>query len=255
MLSVAESWRAIMRNVIVTGGSRGLGFAIVKRLVADGYRVTAIARCESEQLHDEIVHAGVEHPGAIAFVPFDFADLDAIPGLVLQLKKQFGVPYGLINNAAIGTEGLLASMHNSQIEELLRVNVVAPITLTKYIVRNMMAAGSGRVVNISSIVGSTGYSGLSVYGSTKAAMIGFTKSLAREVGRLGITVNAIAPGFMTTEMTASLDATDRAKIVRRAALLRLAEVEDVANAIGYLLDDKARNITGTVLTVDAGATA
>ena len=95
-------------------------------------------------------------------------------------------------------------MHNSQIEELLRINVAAPIMLTKYVVRNMMAAGSGRVVNISSIVGSTGYSGLSVYGSTKAAMIGFTKSLAREVGRLGITVNAIAPGFMTTEMTVSL---------------------------------------------------
>ena len=86
-------------------------------------------------------------------------------------------------------------------------------------------------------------------------MVGFTKSLAREVGRLGITVNAIAPGFMTTEMTVSLDATDRAKVARRAALLRLAEVEDVANAVGYLLDDRARNVTGTVLTVDAGATA
>ena len=244
-----------MRNVIVTGGSRGLGLAIVKHLVADGYHVTAIARRESEQLHEEIVRAGLEHAGAIAFVPFDFADLDSIPDLVSRLKKQFGVPYGLINNAAIGTEGLLATMHNSQIEELLRINVAAPITLTKYVVRNMMAAGSGRVVNISSIVGSTGYSGLSVYGSTKAAMIGFTKSLAREVGRLGITVNAIAPGFMTTEMTVSLDATDRVKVARRAALLRLAEVEDVANAVGYLLDDRARNVTGTVLTVDAGATA
>jgi 3-oxoacyl-[acyl-carrier protein] reductase len=181
--------------------------------------------------------------------------LDAIPGLVMELKKQFGVPYGLINNAAIGTEGLLATMHNSQIEELLRVNVMAPITLTKYVVRNMMAAGSGRVINISSIIGSTGYSGLSVYGSTKAALIGFTKSLAREVGRLGITVNAVAPGFMTTEMTVSLEATDRVRVARRAALLRLAEVEDVAYAVAYLLDDRSRNVTGTVLTVDAGATA
>jgi len=244
-----------MRNVIVTGGSRGLGLAIAKQLVAEGYSVVAIARRESKPLLDEIARASAGDTGALAFLPFDFADLDAIPDLAARLKKQFGAPYGLVNNAAIGTEGLLATMHNSQIEELLRINVAAPILLTKYVVRNMMAAGGGRVVNISSIIGSTGYSGLSVYGSTKAALIGFTKSLAREVGRLGITVNAVAPGFMSTEMTASLDAGDRAKIARRAALLRLAEVEDVAHAVSYLLGEKAGNITGTVLTIDAGATA
>jgi len=244
-----------MRNVIVTGGSRGLGLAIAKQLVVEGYSVIAIARRESKPLLDEIARASAGDAGALAFVPFDFADLDAIPDLAARLKKQFGAPYGLVNNAAIGTEGLLATMHNSQIEELLRINVAAPILLTKYVVRNMMAAGGGRVVNISSIIGSTGYSGLSVYGSTKAALIGFTKSLAREVGRLGITVNAVAPGFMSTEMTASLDAGDRAKIARRAALLRLAEVEDVAHAVSYLLGEKAGNITGTVLTIDAGATA
>ncbi len=244
-----------MRNVIVTGGSRGLGLAIAKQLVVEGYSVIAIARRESKPLLDEIARASAGDAGALAFVPFDFADLDAIPDLAARLKKQFGAPYGLVNNAAIGTEGLLATMHNSQIEELLRINVAAPILLTKYVVRNMMAAGGGRVVNISSIIGSTGYSGLSVYGSTKAALIGFTKSLAREVGRLGITVNAVAPGFMSTEMTASLDAGDRAKIARRAALLRLAEVEDVAHAVIYLLGEKAGNITGTVVTIDAGATA
>jgi 3-oxoacyl-[acyl-carrier protein] reductase len=244
-----------MRDVIVTGGSRGLGLAIVKHLAAKGYHVTAIARRESEQLHGEIMRAEAKHANAIAFVPCNFAELDAIPALVMRLKNEFGVPYGLINNAAIGTGGLFATMHNSQIEELLRVNVAAPMILTKYVVRNMMAAGSGRVVNISSIAGLTGHRGLSVYGASKAAMIGFTKSLAREVGRLGITVNAIAPGFMTTDMTANLNAEDRGKVTRRAALLRLAEVEDVANAVGFLLDEKARNITGTVLTVDAGATA
>ena len=245
-----------MRNVIVTGGSRGLGLAIAKQLVADGYSVVAIARRETKPLLEEIARASAGDAGALAFVPFDFADLDTIPDLAARLKKQFGAPYGLVNNAAIGTEGLLATMHNSQIEVLLRINVTAPILLTKYVVRNMMAAGGGgRVVNISSIIGSTGYSGLSVYGSTKAALIGFTKSLAREVGRLGITVNAVAPGFMSTEMTASLDAGDRAKVARRAALLRLAEVEDVAHAVSYLLGEKAGNITGTVVTVDAGATA
>jgi 3-oxoacyl-[acyl-carrier protein] reductase len=245
----------MMRDIVVTGGSRGLGLAIVKQLAANGYRVITIARRESEQLRDEIAHAEAARAGAIAFVPFDFAELDSIPDLVLRLKKGFGVPYGLVNNAAIGIGGLLATMHNSQIEELLRVNVAAPILLTKYVVRNMMAAGNGRVVNISSIAGSTGFRGLSVYGATKAAMIGFTKSLARDVGQLHITVNAIAPGFMTTEMTSSLNEEDQAKLMRRAALSRLAQVEDVANAVSFLLDEKARNITGTVLTVDAGATA
>ena len=241
-----------MRNVIVTGASRGLGLAITRRLVAEGFRVIAVARRESDALRDEIAAAP---PGALAFAPFDLGEIDALPGFVAALKKQHGAPYGLVNNAGLGTEGLLANMHNSQIEELLRINVTAPIILTKYVVRQMMAGGGGRVVNISSIIASTGYNGLSAYGASKAALIGFTKSLAREVGRLGITVNAVAPGFIATEMTAGLQDDDRARIAARAALRRLAEPADVANAVSYLLADNARNITGTVLTVDAGATA
>ena len=127
--------------------------------------------------------------------------------------------------------------------------------LTKYVVRSMMSEGAGRIVNVASIIGSTGYSGLSVYAATKASMIGFTRSLAREVGRLGINVNAVAPGFIDTDMTHGLAGEQRQKVVRRSALRRLAEVEDVANAVEYLLSDKARNVSGTVLTVDAGATA
>jgi 3-oxoacyl-[acyl-carrier protein] reductase len=241
-----------MRNVIVTGASRGLGLAITRRLVAEGFRVIAVARRESDALRGEIDAAS---PGALAFAPFDLGEIDALPGFVAALKKQHGAPYGLVNNAGLGTEGLLANMHNSQIEELLRINVTAPIILTKYVVRQMMAGGGGRVVNISSIIASTGYNGLSAYGASKAALIGFTKSLAREVGRLGITVNAVAPGFIATEMTAGLQDDDRARIAARAALRRLAEPADVANAVNYLLADHARNITGTVLTVDAGATA
>ena len=241
-----------MRNVIVTGASRGLGLAITRRLVAEGFRVIAVARRESDALRGEIDAAP---PGALAFAPFDLGKIDALPGFVAALKKQHGAPYGLVNNAGLGTEGLLANMHNSQIEELLRINVTAPIILTKYVVRQMMAGDGGRVVNISSIIASTGYNGLSAYGASKAALIGFTKSLAREVGRLGITVNAVAPGFIATEMTAALQDDDRARIMARAALRRLAEPADVANAVSYLLADNARNITGTVLTVDAGATA
>jgi 3-oxoacyl-[acyl-carrier protein] reductase len=146
-------------------------------------------------------------------------------------------------------------MHNSKLEEQVRVNTLAPIVLTKYVVRGMMADGAGRIVNVASIIGFTGYSGLAAYAATKTSMIGFTRSLAREVGRLGINVNAVAPGFIATDMTQGFDAEVLGKIMRRTALRRFAEVEDVANAVEFLLGDKARNITGTVLTVDAGATA
>jgi 3-oxoacyl-[acyl-carrier protein] reductase len=174
---------------------------------------------------------------------------------VRGLRKQFGPIYGLVNNAAVGTDGVLATMHNSKIETLVRVNTLSPIVLTKYVVRQMMADGGGRIVNVSSIIGFTGYSGLSVYGATKASMLGFTRSLAREVGRLGVNVNAVAPGFMDTEMTQGLEGEQRAKVARRSALRRLPEVDDVANAVDFLLGEGGKSITGTVLTVDAGSTA
>ena len=173
-----------------------------------------------------------------------------------RISARISVPlYGLVNNAGIGTDGVLAIMYNAQIEELVRVNTVSPILLTKYAVRSMMAEGGGRIVNVASIIGFTGYSGLSVYGATKASMIGFTRSLAREVGRLGVNVNAVAPGFVETDMTQGLGEAQRAQIARRSALRRLPEVDDVADAVEFLLGDKSKNITGTVLTVDAGSTA
>ncbi len=238
-----------MRNVVVTGGSRGLGLGMVRRLAQSGYRVIAIARKETTEL------AAATADGSVAFVPFDLGEIDDIPRLVKTLRNDFGPIYGLVNNAAIGSNGALALMHTSQIEQLVRVNTLSPIVLTKYVVRAMMADGGGRIVNIASIIGVTGYSGLSVYGATKASMIGFTRSLAREVGRLGVNVNAVAPGFVDTEMTQGLEADQRQQIARRSALRRLPDVEDVANAVEFLLGDKAKSITGTVLTVDAGNTA
>jgi 3-oxoacyl-[acyl-carrier protein] reductase len=242
-----------MRNVVVTGGSRGLGLAIAKRLAAAGYGAIAVARKENAQLASAM--AAADGARAIRFVPFDLRDIDAIPRFVAKLRKSFGPIYGLVNNAALGSDGALSLMHNSRICELVRLNTLSPIVFTKYAVRSMMADGGGRIVNVASIVAFTGYSGLSVYGATKASMIGFTRSLAREVGRMGVNVNAVAPGFLDTEMTQGLAGDERAKVARRSALKRLAAVEDVANAVEFLLGDKAASITGTVLTVDAGSTA
>jgi 3-oxoacyl-[acyl-carrier protein] reductase len=244
-----------IRSVLVTGGSRGLGLAIAQKLAGAGYGVIAVARKKSKELTAAMAARERAGPGAIHFRAFDLGEIDGIPGLVRGLRKEFGPLFGLINNAALGHDGVLAMMHNSQIEELVRLNTLSPIVLSKYVVRAMMADGVGRIVNVASIVGFTGYSGLSAYAATKASLLGFTRSLAREVGRLGITVNAVAPGFLATEMTHGLGGEQRLKVTRRSALQRLAEVDDVADAVEYLLSAKARNITGTVITVDAGATA
>jgi 3-oxoacyl-[acyl-carrier protein] reductase len=241
-----------MRNVLISGGTRGVGLAIARKLAADGFRVFALGRKESDGLAKAIAEFSA---GVLNFVPFDLTNLDVIPDLIREMKAEHGPLYGLVNNAALGTEGLLSNMHNSDIERLVKLNTIAPILLTKYAVRAMMTEGQGRIVNISSIIGFTGYSGLSVYGATKASMLGFTRSLAREVGKLGVTVNAVAPGFMNTEMTQSMTDAQRDKIAGRAALKRLVDVEDVANSVAFLMSDAAKNITGTTITVDAGNTA
>ncbi len=238
-----------MRNVIVTGGSRGLGLAVVKQLSASGYRAIAIARRETDELREAMA------TGNIAFVAYDLGDIDTMPEMVKAIRQQHGSIYGLVNNAGLGSEGLLAAMPMKQIEDLIRINTLSPIALTRQVVRSMMSEGHGRIVNMSSIIASTGYSALSVYAATKASMVGFTKSLARELGRAGITVNAVAPGFVETAMTSSLDAEKIAQIARRSALQRLAEAEDVARTVDFLMGEGGRNITGTVITVDAGNTA
>jgi 3-oxoacyl-[acyl-carrier protein] reductase len=238
-------------SVLVTGASRGIGLAIAQRLAASGHSVIALARTQGEALTAAIDGAN----GAIAFVPFDLTNLDAIPDLARDLRARFGTIWGLVNNAGLSVDGLLSNTHNSQIEAVIKLNVTAPIVLTKYVVRGMMTGGGGRTVNMAPIIGSTGYSGLSVYGATKASMIGFTKSLAREVGRLNVTVNAIAPGFIDTEMTAGLGDDGREQVIRRSALRRLAEVDDVAAMVDLLMGDGGKNITGAVMTIDAGNTA
>jgi 3-oxoacyl-[acyl-carrier protein] reductase len=237
-----------MRNVIVTGGSRGLGLALVKHLVGEGYGVIAIARNTNDELETTLKNASKPSQ----FIAFDFADTEGLDSLVKSISKSVGPVYGLVNNAAKGLSGMLATESQARIEDVVHINLVAPMLLTRVVLRSMMAKGEGRIINVSSVNAFTGYSGLAVYAATKAGLIGFTRSLAREVGRAGITVNAVAPGLLETDMTGEMDVEKRDKILRRSPLKRFAKVQEVASAISYLLSDAAAGMTGTVMTVDAG---
>ena len=240
-----------MKLVVVTGASKGLGLAICERLLKEDYKVVAINRSETT----EFTKLQSTYTETLFCESYDFNDTDNIQVLVRKITKAHGSIYGLVNNAALGHDGVLGTMHESQIKELIAVNVTAPIILTKYVSRSMLIKLQGRVINIGSIIASTGFNGLSVYGATKASLSGFTKSLARELGKAKITVNTIAPGYMKTAMTSGLEGEKLKSIERRSPLGHLATVEDVAGTVSYLLSDDAKNITGTTITVDAGSTA
>ncbi|MBT2772450.1 SDR family NAD(P)-dependent oxidoreductase [Halomonas sp. ISL-60] len=235
-------------TVVVTGAAKGLGLAISKELVASGYRVIGIGR----NITPEFDTLPSEHS---QFIEFDLTQIGEIHGLVNDIMDLIGqAPYGLVNNAGTGLDGLLATQHASDISRVLTLNLEAPITLTKYVVRQMMKVRRGRIVNISSIIAQTGFSGLSVYGATKAGLEGFTRSLSREVGRAGITVNCVAPGYMITEMTQGLTGS-KLESVKRRAPLGLPDPSHAAHAVRYLLELGAEKTTGTILTVDGGSTA
>ncbi|ODP99263.1 SDR family NAD(P)-dependent oxidoreductase [Salinivibrio sp. SS2] len=240
-----------MKNVVVTGSAKGLGLEVSKQLTDCGYRVIGISR----KLTKDYEKLMEEFPNQVYFYEFDFSDISSIANIVKEITQNHGRIYGLVNNAALGNDGVLATMHESDISELIRVNLEAPILMTKYVTRSMLLNREGRVINIGSIIGSTGFNGLSVYGATKSAMNGFTKSLARELGKAQITVNTLAPGYMETNMTHGLEGDKLEKIKRRSCLGRLANVSDAASMVVYLLSDNASGVTGATFTVDAGSTA
>jgi 3-oxoacyl-[acyl-carrier protein] reductase len=240
-----------MKTVIVTGPARGLGYAVSKRLVNEGYQVIGIGRTMTPEYESLMQN---QQGGRAHFVSYDLNDLAGISTLVTGIVRQHGPIYGLVNNAGIGVDGVLATLHATDISRVLRVNLEAAILVTKFTCRSMLTQSEGRIISISSIIASTGFNGLSVYAATKAGLEGFTRSLARELGRAKITVNCVAPGYMETDMTIGLQG-DKLASIRRRAPLGLPRVEDAAGAVAYLLSPDAERITGTVITVDGGSTA
>ena len=234
--------------VVVTGASKGLGLAISRCAIEAGFNVIGIGRTESPEFKSLPTSKR-------KFIEFDLCHLEKISLLVSEIFDLVdGVPYALINNAAIGSDGLLATQHNTDIKNILAINLEAPILLTKYLSRRMIKYRRGRVVNISSIIAQTGFSGLSAYGATKAGLEGFTRSVSRELGRVGITVNCVAPGFMETDMTSGLHG-EKLDSIKRRAPLGLPNTEHVASTVLHLLEEKSERITGAIFTVDGGSTA
>lgn len=236
-------------TVIITGDSRGLGAQIVETLLQDEYEIVGISRNGSDRT-EQFLEA---YPDRYSHVDFDLSTPEAVSDLYSDHLKPRGPIYGLVNNAAMGYDDLVTNANEERIDEMFKINVQSPIVLSKYVLRDMMLNRTeGSLVHISSVSTATGYKGLSMYGSTKAALEGFSLSAAREWGERGIRSNCIAPGFMNTDMTSTLDESQKDRIYERTGLGEPTTRESVAAMVAFLLSDAARSVTGEVIRVDAG---
>lgn len=236
-------------TVIVTGASRGIGAAIARRLAAEGYDLALVAR--NAELLQQVVES-LEGAGRFIAVPADVSDAAAATDLVDRVQEELDPIYGLVNNAGITRDTLLLRMSEEQFRQVLDVNLTGTFLLTKAVTQPMMRRKIGRIVNISSVVGLTGNAGQANYAASKAGVIAFTKSVARELGGRNITVNALAPGFITTDMTADLPDQVKTDMLKSIPLKRFGEGEDIAGAVAFLLSKDAAFITGQTLVVDGG---
>ena len=236
--------------VLVTGGSRGIGRAIAFGLAAAGARVIGTATSESgaAELTATFAANGLSGQGAV----LDVSSEASIDALLAQLDAADSMPSILVNNAAITRDGLLLRMKPDDWNQVIQTNLTAVYRLSKGVLRRMMKERRGRIINITSIVGVTGNPGQVNYSAAKAGVLGFTKSLAQEVASRGITVNAVAPGFIDTDMTKALSAEQRTVLAGRIPMERLGAPEDVASAVLFLASPQAGYITGETLHVNGG---
>jgi 3-oxoacyl-[acyl-carrier protein] reductase len=244
-----SSDRHSKRHVILSGGSRGLGRTLVKELLRDGYRVSTFSRNRTEFVEE------LSPLPDFLYEQADIRDGASVARFVQAASERFGPPYGLVNCAGLAVTGVLAMMPDRSIDDAIATNLRGTLILTRRVIRLMrLSEQGGSIVNISSVVGLRGYRGMAVYGAAKGALDAMTRALARELGAWKIRVNSVAPGYLSTEMSAGLEEDQLSKIVRRTPLQRLGTPTDVVGPVRFLLSDDSAFVTGQVLVVDGGIT-
>ena len=238
------------RRVLISGGSKGLGAALVGHFLEHGHKVATFSRTVTE----EVEAWRAKYPDHFFYDSLSLTDKAAVKGFVNQVQGLFGDTEVLVNNAGIARSGLLPLFRDEDVDTVVDLNLKGTFYISRLVSRPMLSLGWGRIINISSIVGLSGYRGLSVYGASKAGLDGFTRALARELGPRNITVNSVAPGFLSTEMNEELDTRQTRQIVNRTPMGRLGNTRDVAELVGYLASPAAEFITGQVIAVDGGIT-
>jgi len=235
------------RTAIVTGAGRGIGLSISRRLIDEGWTVAGCDLLEAEL-------ASVAEDAGEAFRPYplDVTDEHAVDSTCARITADLGIPFGLVNNAGITRDSLLLRMDLDSWERVLKVNLTGAFLMTRAVSKVMMRQKQGSIVNISSVVALTGSAGQANYSASKAGLIGFTRSMAREFASRNIRVNAVAPGFIETEMTRALAPEVREDYASRIPLGRMGLPEDVAGVVSFLLGDSSSYVTGTVLPIDGG---
>ncbi len=235
---------------VVTGASRGIGRAIAMRLAKEGHFVIGTATTEvgAEAIGSALAEAGLKGVGR----SLNVTEANAVDNFIKAVTEEFGAPTILVNNAGITRDNLLMRMKDDDWDAIIQTNLTSVYRLSKAVMRGMTKARYGRIVNITSVVGATGNAGQSNYAAAKAGIIGFTKSLAKELGSRNITVNAVAPGFIDTDMTRSLPQEHKESLIEQIPLGRLGQPDEIAGAVAFLCSPDGSYITGETLHVNGG---
>ncbi len=232
---------------LVTGASRGIGRAIAERLAEDGFYVLGTATSDAGA---ESISAYLNENGK--GLKLDVANSESVAEIMKTVNDEFGTPAVLVNNAGITRDNLLMRMKDEEWDDIINTNLTSVFRMSKAVLRGMMKAKAGRIINISSVVGATGNAGQANYAAAKAGMVGFTKSLAKEVGSRNITVNTVAPGFIDTDMTKELGEDIKNALLSGIPLARLGEAKEIAHTVSFLASEGAAYITGETIHVNGG---